>query len=77
MSDNVRRFRSILKSLKKLYPKEPKGNLIRNLVTMAFMISGIILIIVGLVGDKIYLLPIGLALVALSLGIWQKSRKIQ
>jgi hypothetical protein len=42
MSDNARRFRSILKSLKKLYPKEPKGNLVRNLVTLAFMISGIL-----------------------------------
>ena len=42
-----------------------------------FMISGILLIIIGLVGDKIYLLPIGLALVALSLGIWLKSRRIK
>ena len=41
-----------------------------------FMISGILLIIIGLMGDKIYLLPIGLALVALSLVIWQKSRRI-
>ena len=41
-----------------------------------FMISGILLIMVGLVGDKIYLLPIGIALVALSLDIWQKSSRI-
>ena len=42
-----------------------------------FMISGILLIIIGLAGDKIYLLPIGLALVTISLVIWQKSHKIK
>ena len=42
-----------------------------------FIISGILLIIIGLVGDKIYLLPIGIALVIVSLVIWQQSRKIR
>ena len=42
MSDNVIRFRSILKSLKSLYCSEPTGNLLRNLTTLAALISGII-----------------------------------
>ena len=42
MSDNFSRFRSILKSIKKLYPSEPKGNLARHLFTLAALISGII-----------------------------------
>jgi len=42
MSDNRRRFRSIRRDLKKLYPFEPKGNLARNLNTLAAMISGIV-----------------------------------
>jgi len=42
MSDNFSRFRSILKSIKKLYPSEPKGNLVRHLTTLSALISGII-----------------------------------
>lgn len=42
MSDNRRRFRSIRRDLKKLYPFEPKGNLARHLNTLAAMISGIV-----------------------------------
>lgn len=42
-----------------------------------FMISGIVFIILSILGDKIYFLPIGIALVIVSLVIWQKSRKIQ
>lgn len=42
MSDNVRRYRSILKSLKNLNSQDPKGNMARHLTTLAAMISGII-----------------------------------
>jgi hypothetical protein len=42
MSDNLRRFRSIQQSLKKLYPVEPKGNLLRHLHTLAALMSGIV-----------------------------------
>lgn len=42
MSDNLRRFRSIHRRLKKLYPFEPKGNLARHLRTLAAMMSGIV-----------------------------------
>jgi hypothetical protein len=42
MSDNSYNFRSILKSLKKLYPQEIKGNSMRRLTTLAALISGII-----------------------------------
>jgi len=42
MSDNVRRYRSILKSLQNLYPAEPRGNVARHLMTLAAMMSGII-----------------------------------
>jgi hypothetical protein len=42
MTDNVRRYRSILKSLKNLHSEEPKGNMARHLTTLAAMTSGII-----------------------------------
>lgn len=42
MSDNLRRYRSIHRGLKKLYPDEPKGNLLRHLHTLAALISGIV-----------------------------------
>lgn len=42
MSDNIRRYRSILKSLKNLHSEQPKGNMARHLTTLAAMISGII-----------------------------------
>ena len=42
-----------------------------------FMISGVILVIVSILGDKIYLLPIGIALLIISMGIWRKSHKIK
>jgi len=42
MSDNLRRYRSIRRGLKELYPCEPKGNLARHLNTLAAMISGIV-----------------------------------
>lgn len=40
-----------------------------------FMISGIVFIILTII--KIYFLPIGIALVIVGTGIWQKSRKIK
>jgi hypothetical protein len=42
MSDNVRCYRSILKSLNNLHPEQPRGNMARHLTTLAAMISGII-----------------------------------
>lgn len=42
MSDNIIRFRSILKSLTKLYPKKTKRNFSRHIATLAAIISGII-----------------------------------
>jgi hypothetical protein len=42
MSDKRRRFRAILKSLKEMYPREPQGNLVRHLTTLAALISGIV-----------------------------------
>lgn len=42
MSDSHRQYRAIKKSVKQLYPEEPKGNLARHLETLVFMISGII-----------------------------------
>ena len=46
----------------------------RNSAIM-FMISGIVFIILCI--SKIYFLPIGIALVIVGIGIWQKSRKIK
>lgn len=42
MSDNLKRFRTILKYLKNSYPTAPKGNLLRRLHTLAAMINGIV-----------------------------------
>lgn len=42
MSDSQRQYRAIKKSMKQLYPEEPKGNLARHLATLVYMISGII-----------------------------------
>lgn len=42
MSGNLHRYRAIRKALNDLYPEEPKGNLARNLNTLAALISGIV-----------------------------------
>jgi len=42
MCDNLRRYRSIVKSLLKLLPVEASGNFRRHLNTLAFFINGII-----------------------------------
>jgi len=42
MSDNRRVYRTILASLRQLYPKGAKGNVIRQLITLAALITGIV-----------------------------------
>jgi hypothetical protein len=42
MSDSARRYRAVLKALKKMFPEEPKGNLLRRLNVLAALISGIV-----------------------------------
>jgi len=42
MSDNRRVYRTIISSLRQLYPKGAKGNVVRHLNTLAAMISGIV-----------------------------------
>jgi len=42
MSDNIRTYRAIRNALKRLYPKEPQGNLARRLNVLAALISGIV-----------------------------------
>jgi len=41
-----------------------------------FMISGIIFIIISILG-RIYFIPIGIALVIIGMVMWQKSRKVK
>jgi hypothetical protein len=42
MSDNLRRYCDTLAALKRLCPTEPKGNHLRHLMTLAWLISGIV-----------------------------------
>jgi hypothetical protein len=42
MSENIRRFKIVFNSLKKLCPKEPTGNYARRLTTLAYLIAGTI-----------------------------------
>ncbi len=42
MSNGRRRYRTIRAALKRLYPGEPRGNLVRHLHTLAALISGIV-----------------------------------
>jgi len=42
MSENIRRFKIIFNSLKKLCAKEPTGNYARRLTTLAYLIAGTI-----------------------------------
>ncbi|MFC1932819.1 hypothetical protein ACFLXU_04230 [Chloroflexota bacterium] len=42
-----------------------------------FVFSGVVLIVVSILGDKIYLLPIGIALLVVAMGIWRQSHKIK
>jgi len=42
MSENIRRFKIILSSLKKLSPAPPTGNYARRLTTLAYLIAGTI-----------------------------------
>ncbi|MFZ5517089.1 MAG: hypothetical protein ACOY90_10655 [Candidatus Zhuqueibacterota bacterium] len=42
MSENIRRFKIILRSLKKLSPNQPTGNYARRLTTLSYLIAGTI-----------------------------------
>ena len=42
-----------------------------------FMISGMVFIIGSILGDKIYFLPIGVALLIVGIGIWRQGTKIK
>ena len=42
MSDNITRYRQVRNTLERLYPTKAKGNFVRNLNTLAAMISGIV-----------------------------------
>ena len=42
-----------------------------------FMISGVILIIVSILGDNIYFSSIGIAVLIIGIGTWLYSRKIK
>ena len=42
MSDNIRRYKAIRNTLNHLYPEQPKGNVSRQLNTLAALISGIV-----------------------------------
>ncbi len=42
MSDNLRRYRVIRKALAQGYLKNPPGNVVRHLNTLAALISGIV-----------------------------------
>jgi len=57
--------------------KSPKDLKSYKTAATLFSISGLILIIVGVVGGKIGIfLPIGIALVIISIVIWQHSKKL-
>src|SRR5512137_2439530 len=43
MSDSRRTYRAIKKAILQLYPTKPQGNLARHLVTLASLVSGIVL----------------------------------
>lgn len=42
MGDDIYRYRAIRKALNDLYPREPRGNLVRHLNVLAALISGIV-----------------------------------
>jgi hypothetical protein len=42
MSENIRRFKIVFNSLKKVCPKQPTGNYARRLTTLAYLIAGTI-----------------------------------
>jgi membrane-bound ClpP family serine protease len=57
--------------------KPSKNSKSYKTAAILFSISGLIFIIVGVVSGKIGIfLPIGIALVILSIGFWQRSRKL-
>ena len=42
MSDNLRRYRAIHRPLIQGYPDAPQGHVVRHLITLATLISGIV-----------------------------------
>jgi hypothetical protein len=42
MSDNLRRYRAIRDALTQYYPGQPSGAVVRHLITLAALISGIV-----------------------------------
>jgi hypothetical protein len=57
--------------------KSPKDSKSYKTAATLFSISGLLFIIVGVVGGKIEIfLPIGIALVIISIVIWQHSKKL-
>jgi hypothetical protein len=42
MSDNLRRYRAIRDALTQCYPDQPSGTVVRHLITLAALISGIV-----------------------------------
>jgi len=57
--------------------KSPKDAKAYKTAATLFSISGLLFIIVGVVGGKIGIfLPVGIALVIISIVIWQHSKKL-
>jgi hypothetical protein len=57
--------------------KSPKDSKAYKTAATLFAISGLLFIIVGVVGGKIGIfLPVGIALVIISIVIWQHSKKL-
>jgi membrane-bound ClpP family serine protease len=57
--------------------KSPKDSKSYKTAATLFAISGLLFIIVGVVGGKIGIfLPVGIALVIISIVIWQHSKKL-
>ena len=57
--------------------KPPKDAKAYKTAATLFSISGLLFIIVGVVGGKIAIfLPVGIALVIISIVIWQHSKKL-
>jgi len=56
---------------------EPSKNL-KNYKTAATLlsISGLLFIIVAVIGSKIFFLPVGIALAIISIVLWQQGKKL-
>ena len=57
--------------------KLSKDSKFNKTAALLFAISGIIFILVGIVSGKIGIfLPIGIALIIISIGLWQRNKKL-